>query len=155
MSYPDLLLTKPKGRSGQSDLYTWSPVRNVTGDEIAHVRNKSSILDVFNNELIEAWRFLYRTWLYAYVKYEPTNLLLFTPGNLPSKAKKMLMPWGHPWGGGAGHSWNLLMYKDLYGKLCKRDWVAKVVFLLQMLLTFGRCGNRYFWDIRLKIPAQV
>ena len=28
-----------------------------------------------------------------------------TPGNLPSKAKKMLMPGGQP-GGGAGCSWN-------------------------------------------------
>ena len=36
------------------------------------------------------------------------------------------------------------MYKDLYGKLYKRDWVAKVVFLIQMLLTFCRRGNRYF-----------
>ena len=26
----------------KSDLYTWSPVRNVTGDERAHARNKSS-----------------------------------------------------------------------------------------------------------------
>ena len=28
-----------------------------------------------------------------------------TPGNLPSKAKKMLMPGGQP-GGGAGRRWN-------------------------------------------------
>ena len=28
-----------------------------------------------------------------------------TPGNLPSKAKKMLMPGGSP-GAGAGRSWN-------------------------------------------------
>ena len=35
------------------------------------------------------------------------------------------------------------IYQDLYGKPCKRDWVAKVIFLIQMLLTFdGRC-NRY------------
>ena len=33
----------------------------------------------------------------------------------------------------------------------KRDWMAKVVFLIQMLPTFsGRC-NCYFWDIWLKI----
>ena len=33
----------------------------------------------------------------------------------------------------------------------KRDWMAKVVFLVQMLPTFsGRC-NCYFWDIWLKI----
>ena len=29
-----------------------------------------------------------------------------TPGNLPSKAKKMLMPRGQPGGGGAGRRWN-------------------------------------------------
>ena len=29
--------------------------------------------------------------------------------------------------------------------------MAKVVFLTQMLLTFGGLCNRYFWDIRLKI----
>ena len=31
-----------------------------------------------------------------------------TPGNLPSKAKQMVMPWGQPGGGegGTGHSWN-------------------------------------------------
>ena len=35
-----------------------------------------------------------------------------TPGNLPSKAKKMLMPGGQPGGGGGGrHSWNWLMHK--------------------------------------------
>ena len=39
---------------------------------------------------------------------------------------------------------NIRIYKDLYGKPCKRDWVGKAVFLLQMLLTFdGRC-NRCF-----------
>ena len=37
-------------------------------------------------------------------------------------------------------------FKDLYGKPWKCDWMAKVVFLIQMLATFsGRC-NRYFWD---------
>ena len=40
---------------------------------------------------------------------------------------------------------------DLYGKPCKRDWVAKVVLLIQMFLTFGGRYNRYFWDTRLKI----
>ena len=29
------------------------------------------------------------------------------------------------------------IYKDLYGKPCKRNWVAKVVFLIQMLLKPG------------------
>ena len=42
------------------------------------------------------------------------------------------------------------MYKDLYGKPCKRNWVAKVVFLIQMLLTFGGCCSRYFWEAGLK-----
>ena len=46
---------------------------------------------------------------------------------------------------------NFSIYKDLYGKPCKHDCVAKVVFLIQMLLTFGGRCNRYFWDIRLKI----
>ena len=35
-------------------------------------------------------------------------------------------------------------YKDLYGKPCKRDWMAKVVFLIEMLPTFGGRCNRYF-----------
>ena len=39
---------------------------------------------------------------------------------------------------------SLKIFKDLYGKPCKRDWVAKVVFLKQMLLTFGGRYNRYF-----------
>ena len=31
-------------------------------------------------------------------------------------------------------------------------WLGgKVVFLIQMLLTFGRRGYRYFWDVRLTI----
>ena len=34
-----------------------------------------------------------------------------TPGNLPSRAKKMLMPGGQPGGGEAGRSWNWLMHK--------------------------------------------
>ena len=42
-------------------------------------------------------------------------------------------------------------YKDLYEKPCKCDWMAKVVFLKQMLPTFGGRCNRCFWDIRLKI----
>ena len=32
---------------------------------------------------------------------------------------------------------NFRIYKDLYGKPCKRDWMAKVVFLIQMLQTFA------------------
>ena len=39
---------------------------------------------------------------------------------------------------------NFRIYKDLYGKPCKRDWMAKVVFLIQMLPTFGGRCNRYF-----------
>ena len=46
---------------------------------------------------------------------------------------------------------NFRIFKDLYGKPCQRDWVAKVVFLKQMLLTFGGRYNRYFSDIRLNI----
>ena len=73
---PDLLLTKPKARSGQIRLL---PVWNVTGDERAHARNKSSIFDVLNNEFDRAVTFFFsnKTWLYAHLKYEPTNFLLF------------------------------------------------------------------------------
>ena len=39
---------------------------------------------------------------------------------------------------------NFRVYKDLYGKPCKRDWVQKVVFLIQMFLTFIGRYNRYF-----------
>ena len=39
---------------------------------------------------------------------------------------------------------NFEIYKDLYGKPFKRDWVAKVVFLIQILLIFGGRCNRYF-----------
>ena len=31
------------------------------------------------------------------------------------------------------------------------SWMAKVVFFIQMLSTFGGCCNSYFWDMRLKI----
>ena len=50
---------------------------------------------------------------------------------------------------------NFEIYKDLYGKPGKRDWVAKVVFLVQMLLTFGGRCNPYFRDIRLKILSYL
>ena len=47
--------------------------------------------------------------------------------------------------------WKFRNYKDLYGKPCKCDYMAKVVFLKQMLPTFSGHCNRYFWDIGLKI----
>ena len=47
--------------------------------------------------------------------------------------------------------WKFRNHKDLYGKPFKGDWMAKVGFLIQMLLTFGGRCNRHFWDIRLKI----
>ena len=47
--------------------------------------------------------------------------------------------------------WKFRNYKDLYGKPCKCDQMAKVVFLKQMLPTFSGNCNRYFWDIGLKI----
>ena len=53
---PDLLLAKPKATSGQIRLL---PVRNVTGDERAHARNKSSIFDVLNNEFDRAVKFFF------------------------------------------------------------------------------------------------
>ena len=42
---------------------------------------------------------------------------------------------------------NFKIYKDLYGKTFKHDWVAKVVFLIQMLLTGGGRCNSYFRGI--------
>ena len=59
-----------------------------------------------------------------------------------------------------GHNLSLVMqfenfeiYKDLYVhvKPLNHDWGAKVVFPTQILLIFGGCCSRYFWDIRLKI----
>ena len=43
------------------------------------------------------------------------------------------------------------IYRDLYGKPHKRDWVARVVFPIKILLFFGSHCNHYFWDIPLKI----
>ena len=43
------------------------------------------------------------------------------------------------------------IYKDLYGKPLILDWVAEVVFPIQILLIFGGHCNRYFRDIRMKI----
>ena len=54
------------------------PVGNVTGYERAHAQNKSSIFDELNNEFDRAVKFFSnKTWLYAHLKYEPTNFLLF------------------------------------------------------------------------------
>ena len=46
---------------------------------------------------------------------------------------------------------NFEIYKELYGKPLKHDWVARVVSPIQILLIFGRCCNHYSWDIWLKI----
>ena len=46
-------------------------------------------------------------------------------------------------------------YKDLYGKPLKSDWVARVVFLKQILLFLGRHCSCSFWDIRLKIHSSL
>ena len=61
----------------KSNLYTWSPVRNVTGYEGVHARNKSStsrpFFDVLNNEFDRAVKFFsnytihfinYRNWVF-------------------------------------------------------------------------------------------
>ena len=42
---------------------------------------------------------------------------------------------------------NVEIYKYLYGKPLKGHWVARVVFLIQILIFGDRC-NRCFWDIR-------
>ena len=46
---------------------------------------------------------------------------------------------------------NFKIYKELFEKPWKRDWVAKVVFLIEVLLTFGGRYNCFFWDTRMKI----
>ena len=43
------------------------------------------------------------------------------------------------------------IYKDFYGKPCKLDWVAKVVFLIQMLLSVAVAIATFEFNIRLKI----
>ena len=37
-----------------------------------------------------------------------------------------------------------ICFEDLYGKPYKCDWMAKVVYLIQMLPTFGGRCNPYF-----------
>ena len=39
---------------------------------------------------------------------------------------------------------NFEMYKGSFVKPIKRDWVARVVFPIQILLIFGGLFNRYF-----------
>ena len=43
------------------------------------------------------------------------------------------------------------IYKDFYEKPCKLDWVAKVVFLIQMLLSAAVAIATFEFNIRLKI----
>ena len=43
------------------------------------------------------------------------------------------------------HFKNYRIYKELYGKPLKCDSVARVVFLIQVLLIFGGRCNRYGW----------
>ena len=50
---------------------------------------------------------------------------------------------------------NFRIYKDLYRKSLKRDWVARVVSLIQILLIFGGRWNRYFWDIYMAENLHV
>ena len=46
---------------------------------------------------------------------------------------------------------NVKIYKDLYRKPFKRDWMAKVVFLIKILLIFCSHCKGYFWETQLKI----
>ena len=46
---------------------------------------------------------------------------------------------------------NFRIYKELYEKPLKHDWVGRVVFLIQILLLFAGGCNCCFWDIWLKI----
>ena len=59
ISYLDLLSMKPRARSGQIRFVHGSllPVRNVTGDERAHARNKSSKSRPFFDEFNTAVKF--------------------------------------------------------------------------------------------------
>ena len=43
------------------------------------------------------------------------------------------------------------IYNDFYGKPCKLDWVAKVVFLIQMFLSAAVAIATFEFNIRLKI----
>ena len=45
---------------------------------------------------------------------------------------------------------NFEIYKDLFEKPFQRNWVARLVFPIQILLFFGALCNHFFWDIRLK-----
>ena len=47
------------------------------------------------------------------------------------------------------------IYKGLYGKPLKRDWVVRVVFLTQTFLAFGGRCESYFWDIPLKFTDYL
>ena len=78
-------MRKPKSGMVKSNLYTSLPVRNLTGNERAHARNKPSNFDVLNKEFGRAVKILSnKTWLYAHLKYESANLLLllFVTSNL-------------------------------------------------------------------------
>ena len=50
---------------------------------------------------------------------------------------------------------NFRIYKELYEKPLKRDWVGRVVFLIQILQIFGGGCNCYFWDIWLKFTGYL
>ena len=69
---------RPRSLIDEAEGEVWSNPRNVTGDERAHARNKSSIFDVLNNEFDRPVKlFSNKTWLYAHLRYESTNFLLF------------------------------------------------------------------------------
>ena len=67
----------------QSDLYSWSPVRKVTGEERAHAQNKSSKLQRFFYVLKQQIWWCLEVfskkpgYTCIHLNYEPTNLLLF------------------------------------------------------------------------------
>ena len=47
------------------------------------------------------------------------------------------------------------IYTGLYGKQCKRDWEAKVVFLMQMFLTLIGSRCNHFGNIKLKFSGYL
>ena len=68
-----------------------------------------------------------------------------TPGNLSSKAKKMLMPGSQP-GGGAGRRWNWLVHNVIHMLICDKQVINNYhnnyhkIYWLYLVLT--RCASR-------------
>lgn len=76
--YSVLLLMKPKARSGQIRFVHMIASQECDRRWKNTCSKEISILDVLNNKFDGAVKFsLTKKWLYAYFKYEQSNLLLF------------------------------------------------------------------------------